>query len=493
MAKQKAKSQRKVVLSAATRERIRSYDAAAFSRHITPHFTFADNLDADSLIRKDIETLRNRARYEIRNNSYASGIVDTMANDMIGTGPRLQILSDNNDFDSRVENLFGQWCLNADIEGRMKFKEILQLAGAWQQAESGEAFILLQSAEPAKHWLRARPEVRLRLLVIEPDRVAVPMLLNVTNKIRDGIEYDEFGRPIKYYILKNHPGSARAIGNFLDYDVINAAHVIHLYKQKRPGQSRGVPWITPALPLFANLRRYTLATLEGAETAANISAALKTQVTGEIFEDEIEAMDEVEIPRNAMLTLPAGSEMQQFKPEQPTTTYKDFKHEILNEIARCINMPFNIAAANSSGYNYASGRLDWQVYYRFIRTTRCWLEDHVCDRVFYTWLKEAIMIPALKIPTMDIEKVNFKWFWPGSEHVDPLKEAKAQESRLKSMTSTLSEEYATQGKDWERQIRQKAKELDLLEELGILQSDEAKLAYLGIKTAKTGAGVSKGR
>ena len=27
-------------------------------------------------------------------------------------------------------------------------------------------------------------------------------------------------------------------------------------------------------------------------------------------------------------------------------------------------MPFNVAAGNSSGYNYASGRLDWQTYFR---------------------------------------------------------------------------------------------------------------------------------
>ncbi len=35
--------------------------------------------------------------------------------------------------------------------------------------------------------------------------------------------------------------------------------------------------------------------------------------------------------------------------EQPATTYAEFKREILNEIARCLNMPFNVAAGNSSG------------------------------------------------------------------------------------------------------------------------------------------------
>ena len=37
----------------------------------------------------------------------------------------------------------------------------------------------------------------------------------------------------------------------------------------RPGQARGIPDITPALPLFAQLRRFTLAVLAAAETAAD--------------------------------------------------------------------------------------------------------------------------------------------------------------------------------------------------------------------------------
>jgi len=40
-------------------------------------------------------TLRNRARYEVANNSYARGIVLTLANDTVGTGPRLQMLTND--------------------------------------------------------------------------------------------------------------------------------------------------------------------------------------------------------------------------------------------------------------------------------------------------------------------------------------------------------------------------------------------------------------
>ena len=59
------------------------------------------------------------------------------------------------------------------------------------------------------------------------------------------------------------------------------------------------------------------------------------------------------------------------------------------------------------------------------------------------------------------------WFWDGHEHVDPSKEATAQEKRLKNRTTTLAAEYAKQGKDWETELRQIAKERDLMEELNI--------------------------
>jgi capsid protein len=60
-----------------------------------------------------------------------------------------------------------------------------------------------------------------------------------------------------------------------------------------------------------------------------------------------------------------------------------------------------------------------------------------------------------------------QWFWDGHEHVDPAKEASAQATRLTSHTTTLADEYAKRGQDWETQLRQRAKELALMSELGL--------------------------
>jgi hypothetical protein len=52
-------------------------------------------------------------------------------------------------------------------------------------------------------------------------------------------------------------------------------------------------------------------------------------------------------------------------------------------------MPFNVAAGNSSGYNYASGRLDHQTYFKAIRVKQVHLEAVVLDRILAAWLDEA--------------------------------------------------------------------------------------------------------
>ena len=47
------------------------------------------------------------------------------------------------------------------------------------------------------------------------------------------------------------------------------------------------------------------------------------------------------------------------------------------------------------------------------------------------------------------------------------KEANAQAMRLQSRTTSLAAEYARQGKDWETELQQIAKEQKLMKQLGI--------------------------
>jgi len=437
------------------------YDAAQTTAENARHWAMADGLSADGAASPDVrKKLRERARYEVANNSYAKGIVLTIANDAIGTGPRLQLLTADPEINRRVENAFAEWAKAVGLAEKLR-------AMRMAKATDGESFAVL-TANPV-----IDSPVQLDVQLVEADRVASPVMsfLPTTNDI-DGIILDPYGNPHTYTVLRQHPGDP---GNLTawkaQYDVVPADAVVHWFRVDRPGQHRGIPEITPALPLFAQLRRYTLAVIAAAETAADFAAVLFTDAPANGEAQALEPMDVVELEKRMATVLPDGWKLGQVDAKQPSTGYREFKHEILNEIARCLNLPFNIAAGNSAGYNYASGRLDHQTYFKSIRVEQAHLAEAVLDRIFAAWVHEAMLMTEFAF-LRTAGAVPHQWFFDGTEHVDPAKEANAQATRLSSNTTTLAAEYARAGKDWEVELRQRAKERSLMQELGLLASTD---------------------
>ncbi len=434
------------------------YDAAVTNHDNRRHWAGADGLSANAANSPEVRrVLRNRSRYEVANNSYARGIVLTLANDAIGTGPRLQLLTDNAEFNRRIEREFSVWSNAVGLAEKLRTMRVAR-------AQDGEVFAVLTSNG------RLATAIQLDLRLVEAEQVCTPDLMALNSNAVDGIVFDGQGNPREYHILKWHPGES--VHKSRDYDRLPAEAVIHWFRTDRPGQARGIPDIMPALPLFAQLRRFTLAVLAAAETAADFAGILYTDSPANGEADSAEPFEPIELEQRALLTMPGGWKMSQLEAEQPATTYGEFKHEILNEIARCLNMPFNIAAGNSSGYNYASGRLDHQTYFKSIRVEQAHLETVVLDRVLAAWFDEAVLIPGLlPLDVGPIAEWPHQWFWDGHEHVDPAKEANAQATRLANHTTTLADEFARRGQDWETQLRQRAKEMALISELGLAVAD----------------------
>ncbi len=435
------------------------YDAAQTTPENRRHWANADHLSADAAMGADVRrVLRSRARYEVANNSYAKGIVLTLANYVVGTGPRLQMLTDDSEANRLIEQEFMRWAKAIGLAHKLRTMRTAQ-------CESGECFGLLTSNP------RIAAPVQLDLRLIEADQVSTPFgVLPPEERAVDGIVFDGFGNPIAYYVLRRHPGDQRAWrAGPDDYNLMPVESVVHLFRAERPAQSRGIPEVTSSLSLFATLRRYTLAVLGAAEQAALPSGVIYTDAPADAESAAVEPMDTVEMDRGTWMTMPYGWKIGQVKAEQPTTVYGDFKHEVINEIARCLNMPFNIAAGNSSGYNYASGRLDHQAFFKAIRVDQNFLGDMVLDRLLKAWLDEAVLIEGYLPQWLRQLGVDLphQWFWDGFEHVDPQKEAGAQATRLQSNTTTLAAEYAKAGLDWESELRQRARELALMRELGL--------------------------
>lgn len=427
-----------------------SYDAAAVTQETAKHWRYSDSYSAAAANSASVrKTLRQRSRYEIlENNSFGKGIALTLANDTISTGPSLQVMLADSSASRAIEQRWRKWCKDVRLADKLRTARLAKII-------DGEAVILKGTNR------RSRNAVKLDLRIIEADMLATPLYQDGLPNQVDGILFDDFGNPTEYHVLKGHPGD---ILNFLawDYEKVSPDDLIHLFRCERPGQQRGIPEMTPALPLFAQLRRYTLAVITAAENAAAMSAVLKTQASA--FDsstdgiDDVEPFDFVQIDRGMMVSLPRGWDMSQFKPEQPTTTYEGFRNAILNEIARSVHMPSNKALADSSKYNYSSGRLDHQTYYEAISVERSQWEVQCLDRIFEWWLDEAFMLSGYLPALEPMDEIPHVWRWPPNRDVDPKDVADANIALINAGLKTRQMYLIEQNIDPESHMQQLAEE-----------------------------------
>ena len=103
-------------------------------------------LSADAALSSTVRHIViSRARYECANNGYADGIIQTLAEDAVGTGPRLQLfLSDAQDAQNREKAMraamqrremrFRDWTEQIDLTEKLKLARIAK-------ARDGEVFL----------------------------------------------------------------------------------------------------------------------------------------------------------------------------------------------------------------------------------------------------------------------------------------------------------------------------------------------------------------
>lgn len=448
------------------RRMIRSkFDAAQTTDDNSRHWIAADGLSADAAANPIVRAiLRRRSRYECANNSYARGITITLGNDTIGRGPRLRITPVKRDRTSTIdastlEGQFTAWAKEVRLAQKLRTMRIAK-------AEAGEAFAVLSTNS------KLRSPVKLDIRLVEADQVASPpdlqMQLQENPNAVDGIVFDHEGNPLEYHILSWHPGTDKWGFDPFDFDRVPAESVIHYFRQDRADQSRGIPEITPALQLFSMLRRYTLAVVATAEAAASIAGVIETEAPAGEDPDDAEAFDNYDLDVKTFTTLPAGWKLNQLKSEQPTALVEGFKNTVIAEIARCLCMPFNKAAGNSSGYNYSSGQLDHKEYFKTITIEQDDVENVILERIFRAWLDEASLISGF-IPQRfrTTDPVPHSWLWDRPEHADPEKEAAATEIRLRTRMTSYATEFARSGKDWAEEFAQMKAEQDFAKELGL--------------------------
>jgi len=445
----------------------------------------------DAAVLSDLDGLRARSRDLVRNSPLAGGAVNTVVSNVVGTGLKLQARPDRevlglddaaaDAWESQTEREWRLWSesQDADLSRTLDWYGIQELAFR-QTLENGDVFLIPR--------FRQRPgaSYNLCLQMIEGDRVCNPGFGLDNEHLSGGVEKDDDGAPVAYHILKQHPGSlTTAVREWIRVPAFDEKtgfrSVHHLFRQLRPGQSRGVPYLAPVIEPLKQLARYTEAELMAAVVSGMFTVFIKREMGGlggtlraaPAADTAADAGDDYRLGNGAIIELPSGDDITSANPGRPNTAFDPFVQAILRQIGVALELPFEILIKHYTS-SYSAARAAMLDAWRFFQGRRVWLARQLCAPIYAIWMTEAVARGRVKAPGFFADPLISRawlgadWIGPARGQVDELKEVKAARERINIGISTIAEETAQMtGGDWERKHIQRGKEVKLRRAAGL--------------------------
>lgn len=454
------------------------------------------NLSADSELIGPFgaDSLRAWSRALVRDNAYAWGVVDTIVSSVVGCGitaqsqvetPDGEDVEDVNEIRDRV---WAEWCEVCDVNGRLNFYEIQQLVQR-EMVEAGEVLIHIVRTPSAKYRGIYRP-VPLALELIEADRLATEkdtykIRSGDGNKIIRGVELDDLGKPLAYWIYPEHPNGPYATRVWPER--IDAKDIIHLFRQDRIGQSRGVPWFAPVMSWLRDLGVYVDNEIQASAVASCFGVAITTTGragSGLMPSADSEATDvngnQFEYLEPAMVVrLQPGESVESINPGRPNSASEPWINLMLRGISVGTGLSYEVVSRNYSGTSYSSSRTSMLEDRRRFRRWQRYMVQHMCQPVWDIFCEQAATAGVDGFPSMSEMLDNrravtaVEWQTPAWEWVDPQSEQSASDAALNSFQSTYQDELGQRGKNWRNVFYQRAKEEKLKRKLGLVTADMA--------------------
>lgn len=452
------------------------------------------NGSADRDLLDEIDRMSARGRDLGRNEALTSSAYQTYRDNIVGHVLRLSAQPDYrllgrdkewaDDWGNTAESWFRSWADTAECDAA-RTQPLLALT---HQALVG--CFMNGDALALPHWLpRADSLWSTRLQVVEADRLRTPPMLQHRADIRGGVEIDRLGAPVAYWIRKTHPGEKDP--GLDDFERVPAftpwgrRRVIHLYDKERSGQSRGKPIVAAVMKDLRMAGHYAQAELKAAVVnsliAAFIESDLPPETVSELFSSESinplaywkSSFDPTRAPKlegGAVLPLPIGAHMAAFNPGRPATAFGVFMESVVRRIASGLNMPYELLLKDFSKTNYSSARAALLEAWRYFHGRRRWLADQWLSPVADLWFEEAVNSGRVEAPDFYANRYAWtrcRWVFAGRGWVDPVKEAQAAQIRMEIGVSTLEQECAEQGQDWEDILAQQSREQARRQALGL--------------------------
>jgi lambda family phage portal protein len=442
-----------------------AYRAAETNRTNVRHWQPADGTDLSTALESELDTIRNRARYERRNDGTCAGLVQTFADDIVGdNGPTLQIVVGDADLAAAelIERAWEYWSERCDRSSADHLGDLLRvLVKHWIWAGDFAIRLVTDDGDPAGR-VPDDPGagVQLAIVPVSPARIATPLGQTGTGNVLAGVMVDRYDRPVGYYVTKSDPGRFM-MSTANETEFVPAADLWLIFEREEIGQVRGEPKIAPVLELFGHLRNYIDDTLLAARMAAMLAGYMVTGNSATSVDTLNGELPIFEIEPGTLSALPSGWDMRQTTPQHPGTTFRDFIDELQSEVGRPTASPKSRAKMTAERANYSSARLDMHLYWGGVRAKRRFLERRLLNPLLRAWLREFVLVSGVRFPP------NWRavWRWSGAPVIDEIKHATAIEIGLRSGELSHRDVQGDRGRDWREHLEQRVREAAYLRDL----------------------------
>lgn len=380
--------------------------------------------------------LRDRARDLVRNNSFASRGLQVIVSNTVGYGIRAQIKNANGRGLDPLKVAWKNWAETTacDAHGRKDYYG-LQAQVMRTVAESGEALVIRQRLAASSQ------EIPIAVKILEPDFIDKR---KQDAQTIDGIQFDSNGKVTGYWIWEKHPGD-NALSNFyqtisLKSNLVPASEVIHVFREDRAGQIRGVSWFAPIIISLRELDEYMDASIVKQKVAACFAAFIHDiEPTG--GDDEKTASISDKLEPGIMEILPPGKNVTFANPPS-VSEFDPFTRSMLRSVATGLGITYESLSGDYSQVNFSSGRMGWLEFQRNLEAWRWQMFIPQFCVPFTKWFMEAAELRGIKL-----NNAYFEHTPPSREMIDPNAETNAIVTGVRAGIKSLPEAIRELGYD----------------------------------------------
>jgi lambda family phage portal protein len=421
------------------------------------------------------DIIRARARDLERNSDIAEAIIGPLERNVVGTGIKVQAKvknadgTDDDELNQQIEDLWEEWCKprNCDVAGLQSLAEMQRMAARRLEVDGGIIFVKAYTKGGTVPFSLQSREVD------ELD-TAVNCLPGLgRNRVWNGIELDEYNKPLAYWLKKYTPDGFWTGQS----ERIEAKRIIFLWQKTRPTQIREMSPLAKTVPRVRDVNEFVEAVSVKERILACLSVFITKQTPAGVGRgvaagrtDTQSGYKQQTVSPGMIKELQPGESVTAVTPSGQATSAKDFISTQQRLAGSGQGLSYEAVSRDMSQVNYSSARQGLLEDQRTYAIWQQFLINHFCEEVYTEFVISAVLSGQLSIPDFWQKKKKYlkhAWIPPGWSWIDPLKEVNANSKALATGQDTLARLCAERGEDWRDVLKQRAAEMKLAKELGL--------------------------